>query len=327
MKRGTPEHPKTIRLAVALGIPRPHAVGLLEMLWHFTARFAPRGDVGRWPDEEIAAAICWGGDPAALIEAMAKERLLDRDSRYRLLVHDWKEHADQAVRKYMARNKLTFAKASGRRPDKAGPPLPLPLPLPEPLPSPVPSPAACAVAALPPEHGDGATETDPGKQAGNPLVGKAALIAEGYGLIGRVAKAADLDPTEVLSKASEWRGRSYVRLDVIPDDRLAHTLNALRSWWRRLSGEIEPGPPSRGSPSPTAKRRMDRLEALATGRVPDAGERAGLDAGNGGTGRVLPGARRGAGGDGPPGAGVSPGVAALPDRPPVAPRRERDDPD
>jgi hypothetical protein len=47
MKRGTPEHPKTAHLMAALSIPRPYAVGILELLWHFTARYAPRGDVGR----------------------------------------------------------------------------------------------------------------------------------------------------------------------------------------------------------------------------------------------------------------------------------------
>lgn len=136
MKRGTPEHPKTLRLAVALGIPRFQAVGLLEMLWHFTARFAPRGDVGRWPDEEIARAMTWVGDPGKLISALAENGWIDSDKAYRFVIHDWAAHCDQGVRKYLARNKLRFATLSGRRPSRvrtqSGPPLPLPLPSPQP---------------------------------------------------------------------------------------------------------------------------------------------------------------------------------------------------
>jgi hypothetical protein len=35
MKRGTPTHYKTKRLAKKLKVELPHAVGILEMLWHF----------------------------------------------------------------------------------------------------------------------------------------------------------------------------------------------------------------------------------------------------------------------------------------------------
>ena len=49
MKRGTPDHPKVAKLASMIGLPipwaLPYTVGLLEMLWHFTAKFAPRGDI------------------------------------------------------------------------------------------------------------------------------------------------------------------------------------------------------------------------------------------------------------------------------------------
>ena len=41
------------------------AVGLLEMLWHFTAHYAKRGDVGRHPDLAIARAIV--SDPKFLL--------------------------------------------------------------------------------------------------------------------------------------------------------------------------------------------------------------------------------------------------------------------
>ena len=98
MKRGTPESPKVRRLAKFLGISIPHAVGLLECLWHFTARQAPCGDVGRWPDEEIEEAIGWDGKPGTLIPALVCCRWLDEDQEYRLLIHDWIDHADRGVR-------------------------------------------------------------------------------------------------------------------------------------------------------------------------------------------------------------------------------------
>ena len=59
MKRGTPDHPKTLRLARLLGIPQAAAVGILEMLWHFTGKYAVQGDIGRFQDGEIAQAAGW----------------------------------------------------------------------------------------------------------------------------------------------------------------------------------------------------------------------------------------------------------------------------
>lgn len=139
MKRSTPEHPKTDQLMLELDLERWQAVGILECLWHFTARFAPRGDVGKWSNERIAEGIGWKGDADKLISALVKGRWIDENPSYRLLIHDWPDHCDQAVKKYLSRNKLRFAAASGRRPAKVrtadGPPLPLPLPLPVPEPT------------------------------------------------------------------------------------------------------------------------------------------------------------------------------------------------
>lgn len=109
MKRGTPDHPKAAALAQALGCHWLTAVGLLEVLWHFTAKYSPRGDIGKWSDEHIAAALKWDGEAAALVRALVSERWLDDHAKYRLVVHDWHEHADETTKKYLARNGLTFA--------------------------------------------------------------------------------------------------------------------------------------------------------------------------------------------------------------------------
>lgn len=99
MKRGTPAHPKTVALASLLKISRCHAVGVLEGLWHFSAQYARRGDVGRHSDQAIAGGIGWDGDPVELIQALVATRWLVECDCHRLRIHDWPEHADQAVNK------------------------------------------------------------------------------------------------------------------------------------------------------------------------------------------------------------------------------------
>lgn len=115
MRRGAIDHPKMSKLARLLGVPRMQAVGMMEALWHATARHAPQGDIGRWDDESIADALEWEGDAAELIAALVKVRFLDIHDVHRLLVHDWHEHADETVKKTLRRAKLGFL--SGQKTD------------------------------------------------------------------------------------------------------------------------------------------------------------------------------------------------------------------
>lgn len=121
MKRGTPDHPKMLALAKELGINQGHACGLVELLLHFTARFAPRGDVGKWSDEAIAKACFWDGDPAQLVRAYLTGGWIDECDEARFVVHDWHEHLDNTTAKYLKRNNLEAAVAvrtkRRRRPD------------------------------------------------------------------------------------------------------------------------------------------------------------------------------------------------------------------
>lgn len=106
MKRGTIDHPKMRALVAALPIGgcRYQAVGILESLWHFTALYAYRGDIGRHSDEAIAEWIGWKSSPDSLIGALVKTGWLNRvDGPERLTVHDWVEHCDDAVRMRMKR--------------------------------------------------------------------------------------------------------------------------------------------------------------------------------------------------------------------------------
>lgn len=124
MKRGTPEHPKVMMLASRLGIPLYAAVGILETLWHFTARYTPRGDIGRYSNEIIARKIDWTGKSQDLIDALVKERLLDEVEPYRLVVHDWSDHSDDSCDKYLAVHGMTYYDGSkprrGKKIGKAG---------------------------------------------------------------------------------------------------------------------------------------------------------------------------------------------------------------
>ncbi len=114
MKRGTPDHPKTEALSIALGIDGAKAVGTLELLWHFTAKFAPQGDIGKWPDDAIAKAVRWSdkdGTPAQLVRGLVNSGWLDYCQQRRLIVHDWDDHADESVKKALKRKELPFLKA------------------------------------------------------------------------------------------------------------------------------------------------------------------------------------------------------------------------
>ena len=103
MKRTAPTHPKMARLARALSIEKAWAVGLVELLIHFTAEHAPSGDVGRYSDADLADALCWHQEPGALIAALTSSGWLDVCSEHRLVLHGWAEHADDGVHAKVAR--------------------------------------------------------------------------------------------------------------------------------------------------------------------------------------------------------------------------------
>src|SRR5437868_4492388 len=110
MKDATFEHPKTIQLAERLGIPVYATLGLLACLWRFTGRYALQGDIGRWSNQAIAAAIPgWQGDPGELVAALADVGWLDSSDRHRLIVHDWSEHAEDFYQAKLARACQFFA--------------------------------------------------------------------------------------------------------------------------------------------------------------------------------------------------------------------------
>lgn len=102
------DHPKTLDFAALLQIELPTAIGHLELLWAFTGKKAPQGNIGKWPDGAIARACFWMGDPQRFMQSLLQARLIAADPEHRYIVHDWHEHAPRWVRAKLAKAKLQF---------------------------------------------------------------------------------------------------------------------------------------------------------------------------------------------------------------------------
>jgi hypothetical protein len=114
MKREAITHTKMKRLCRRLDLPLWQGVGLLESLWHLTARETPRGNIGKLSDEDIALGIDYRGSESDLVTALVESGWCDRDPNERLIIHDWADHADDAVHARIARMREFFA--DGHRP-------------------------------------------------------------------------------------------------------------------------------------------------------------------------------------------------------------------
>jgi hypothetical protein len=126
----------------------------LEAVWHFTGRFTPKGNIGKYPNQAIEAWVEWDGEPGSMIAALVGAGWLDCDSDERLLVHDWSQHADKATKQALSRAQQTFCVPSVCTPcadselcthteTESGTAfgLPVPVPVPVPVPEPVQKPS------------------------------------------------------------------------------------------------------------------------------------------------------------------------------------------
>jgi hypothetical protein len=109
MYKAVPDHPKFATFKAMLKLSKAAAVGYLELIWHFAARFALGGNVGKFSDPEIEASVDWEGEPGALIAALVASRWLDRSDVHRLVVHDWSHWAEEYVHTQLARKCERFA--------------------------------------------------------------------------------------------------------------------------------------------------------------------------------------------------------------------------
>lgn len=110
MKRGTSRHPKMKMFARTLGVPLPMAIGLLNLLWEFTADYAPDGAVGKFSNHHISEECGWDGEANKLIEALTADqcRWLDEHDQFRLVVHDWEDHCEDSIHSKLARARKFF---------------------------------------------------------------------------------------------------------------------------------------------------------------------------------------------------------------------------
>lgn len=169
MKRGTPDHPKTHDLAEALAVDIWGAVGVLESLFHFTAQYAKRGDIGRHSNVAIARGLGWKGKPDGLVSALVSSGWVDECRCHRLLLHDWPAHCDQTVQRSEVIRTEGFVECYENpsvKLESTSLPLPLPLPLPTPTPTPEPKPTP------PPKGGSGGGSISGFIEAYNRVFGK-----------------------------------------------------------------------------------------------------------------------------------------------------------
>ena len=103
-----PWHPKTFRLARALGVDRVTAFGYLHTLWSWIARFAEDGDLSAYGADEIAAGCGWDGPPEQFIAAFRSAGYLDEH-----VAHEWWERNAARVFGERERQKAKREKEKG----------------------------------------------------------------------------------------------------------------------------------------------------------------------------------------------------------------------
>lgn len=104
------------RLCKILGLPKPHVVGLLELLWQ-TGYAAASDIIGDEMDVETACE--WDGEPGALAKVLLAERWLDIDESMTIHIHDFWEHAPQYVERKRSRLDATRSKIEEQRSKRA----------------------------------------------------------------------------------------------------------------------------------------------------------------------------------------------------------------
>lgn len=115
MKHGTENKLKFKKLQRRLDLALWQCKGLLQTLWDFAKANAPRGDVGRYTDDELAIGIDWRGDAKLLVDALVDNGWLDpAEDPARLIIHDWWEHCEDSIHMQLARHRQIFA--DGQRP-------------------------------------------------------------------------------------------------------------------------------------------------------------------------------------------------------------------
>lgn len=117
MKEGTESKLKFKKLKRRLGLPEWQVIGLLESIWRLCRKDAQEGNIGRFSNEDIAAAIEYDDDPDELVQALVACEWLDEDPdpEVRLIVHNWSEHVPSYLKGNFAKHKRTFADQAAKQ--------------------------------------------------------------------------------------------------------------------------------------------------------------------------------------------------------------------
>lgn len=108
-RRGVLGHPKTMALADELGYDRLfYALGLLEGFWHYAQQYLRTGFIPRAHWRAIARYIDFTEGHDVLRAALVKSGYVDPVSDEGDCIHDWPDHADSTVRKWLKDNGETF---------------------------------------------------------------------------------------------------------------------------------------------------------------------------------------------------------------------------
>jgi hypothetical protein len=105
-------HPKTHRLMARLKTSRSETVGHLNLFWWWCLDYAPDGSLAGFSAEEVAIAMEWDGDAAALLDALIFAGFIDATDAG-LVVHDWDEYGGKIERRKAAhRDRMRESRAA-----------------------------------------------------------------------------------------------------------------------------------------------------------------------------------------------------------------------
>lgn len=121
------DHPKTLRAARLLGVPKVAVIGHLLCLWWWAQAYAPAdGDLSGFDADDLADAAEWPGDPAAFVAALVAcgrggaGGFLD-NSGGGLRINDWSDYGGKVhvKRAQGAERQRRFRSAHGAAPGNA----------------------------------------------------------------------------------------------------------------------------------------------------------------------------------------------------------------
>ncbi len=94
------DHRKTKALRRLLKINTVSVIGHLHLLWWWCLTNAPGGDLTGIPDEDLADAALWKGDPNRFVSALKTAGFIDQN---RPQLHNWYDYAGKLLEKTKAR--------------------------------------------------------------------------------------------------------------------------------------------------------------------------------------------------------------------------------